>query len=74
MPAARDDHAGALVAARDEDEHEVGCGGVEWDVADLIDDQQRNAIQARELLLQATCLLGLAETDYPLVALAKRTR
>ena len=37
-----DDHAGAFVAAADEHEHQVGGLGVEWDVADLVDDQQRD--------------------------------
>src|SRR5438067_557530 len=38
---AGDDQRGALVAGADEREHQVGGVGVEGDVADLIDDEQR---------------------------------
>ena len=43
------DHGGAFVAPRDEHEHEVGGVRVERDVADLVDDQQRDPLQAIEL-------------------------
>ena len=46
---AGDDQRGAFVAAADEHEHEVGGLGVERDVADLVDDQQRDSLQAIEL-------------------------
>jgi len=42
---AGDDQACAFVAGADEREHEVGGGGVEGDVADLVDDQQRDPEQ-----------------------------
>ncbi len=39
---AGDDQRGAFVAGRDEREHQVGGLGVEGDVADLVDDEQRD--------------------------------
>jgi hypothetical protein len=41
-PPVHDDHRGAFVAAADEHEHQVGGLGIERDVADLVDDQQRD--------------------------------
>ena len=60
-----DDQAGAFVAARDEREHEVGGLGVERDVADLVDDQQRDAAQALEFFFEAPGALGVAEAGDP---------
>src|ERR1700722_10011636 len=47
-----DDEAGPLVAAGDELEEQVGGLGLERDVADLVDDQQRVAGQPGELGLE----------------------
>ena len=41
---AGDDHAAALVAARDQGEHQVGGLALEREVADLVDDQQLVAL------------------------------
>jgi hypothetical protein len=43
-----DDQRGAFVAARDEHEHQVRGLRVERDVADRIDDQQRDPLQPVE--------------------------
>ena len=43
----RDDQAGAFVARRDELEEEVRGVGFEGDVADLVDDEERHASEAR---------------------------
>jgi len=40
-----DDQRGALVAARDEHEHEVGGLRIEGDVSHFVDDEQRDALQ-----------------------------
>src|SRR5207248_7928920 len=50
---AGDDQAGALVAAGDEREHQVGGLGVEGDVADLVDDHERDPEQPAKLLVEA---------------------
>ena len=42
---AGDDHRGAFVAAADEHEHEVRGLRVERDVADLVNDQQRDPLR-----------------------------
>jgi hypothetical protein len=62
---ASDDHARAFVAAGDEHEHEVGGLWVKWDVSDLVDDQQRDALQAVELLIQAALALGVGQQRDP---------
>ena len=60
-----DDQAGAFVAAGDEHEHEVGGVRVEGDVADLVDDQQRDPLQAIELCVEAALALGVGEQRDP---------
>ena len=45
----RDDHRGALVAAADEHEHQVRGLRIERDVADFVDDQQRDPLQLVQL-------------------------
>jgi hypothetical protein len=55
------DQAGALVAAGDEHEYQVRGLRVEWDVADLVADQQRVALQAPELVLEAASAPGVGE-------------
>ena len=61
-----DDHRGALVARRDQAEHQVGGLGVERDVADLVDDEQRDEAEAAQLGLEAALALGLGEPGDPL--------
>jgi hypothetical protein len=34
---------------------------VEWDVSDLVDDQQRDALQAGELVVESALALGVGE-------------
>jgi hypothetical protein len=54
------------VAAGDEREHEVGRGGVEGDVADLVDDHERDPEQLAQLFVEAALPLGVAEAGDPL--------
>ena len=60
-----DDQAGALVAAGDEHEHQVGGLWVEWDVADFVADQQRVALEAFELLIEAALALLVGQGRDP---------
>src|SRR5712691_1924290 len=72
---AGDDQGGALVAAGDEREHQVGGGGVEGDVADLVDDEQRRPEQPAQLVVEAAlplCAASRRETHS--CAVAKATR
>src|SRR6266487_7077648 len=62
---AGDDQAGAFVAGADEREHQVGRLGVEGDVADLVDDQERCPEQLAQLLVEASLPLGVAEAGDP---------
>src|SRR4051794_41938650 len=62
---AGDDQRGALVAGGDEAEHQVGGLGVERDVADLVDDEQRDERQAAQLGVEAVVALGLREAGGP---------
>ena len=61
-----DDQRGAFVAARDEHEHQVGGLRVERDVADLVDDQQRDALQAVELVVEAAVRVGRRPAARPI--------
>jgi hypothetical protein len=61
-----DDQAGALVAGRDEAEHEIGGLGVEGDVADLVDDDQGDEAEPAQLGLEVALALGVAEAGDPL--------
>jgi hypothetical protein len=63
---AGDDQACALVAAADEHEHEVRGLRVEWDVADLVADQERVALEAAQLVLEAALALRVGEQSDPL--------
>jgi hypothetical protein len=47
--AAGNDETGSFVAAGDELEEEVGRFGLEWDVADFINDQQQVAAESGQL-------------------------
>jgi len=60
-----DDQALAFVAARDEHEHEVRGLGIEWDVANLVADQQRDPFEAPELVVEATLALGVGQERDP---------
>jgi hypothetical protein len=67
-----DDQAGAFVAAADEHEHQVRGLGVEWDVSHLVDDQQRDALEFVELVVEAAVALGVGERGDPFGRGAKR--
>jgi hypothetical protein len=60
-----DDQAGSLVAGGDELEEQVGGFGLEGDVADFVDDQQRVAAQADQLGLQPPGVVGVGEAGDP---------
>ena len=60
-----DDDAGGLVAGGDELEEQVGGLGLERDVADLVDDQERVAAQAGDLGLEAAGAVGGGEPVGP---------
>jgi hypothetical protein len=62
----RDDHRCLLIAAGYELEHEVRGFGVERDVADLVDHDQRDQGQAFDLGLQAALAFGFGEPGDPL--------
>jgi hypothetical protein len=63
---AGDDQARALVAGRDEAEHQVGGLGIERDIADLVDHEQRDERQAPQLCVERIVALGLGEPGDPL--------
>ena len=69
---AGDDHRGAFVAAADEHEHQVGGLGIEGDVADLVDDQQRDPLQPGELVVEASLALGVGQQRDPFGGGAER--
>jgi hypothetical protein len=60
------DHAGAFVARRHELEEQVCSLRLKGDVADLVDDQQRRAPEADELIVQEILVVRLAQTIDPL--------
>jgi hypothetical protein len=60
-----DDQRGAFVAAPDEHEHEVRGLGVERDVADLVDDQERESLQPGQFVVQAGLALRVGEQRDP---------
>src|SRR4051794_21549685 len=66
-----DDQARALVAAADEHEHQVGGLGVKRDVADLVDDQQRDPLQPIELGVEAAVALRVGQQRNPFAGGAK---
>ena len=55
------DHGALLVARVDELEEEIGAAGRDWQVADLVDDEQAAAAQEADLLDQAAFAFGTAE-------------
>ena len=62
-----DDDRAAFVAARDQREEQVGGLALEWEVADLVDDQQPVAVQAPQFVVEAVAVLGLLEAVDPLL-------
>src|SRR5260370_25817755 len=60
-----DDEGGPLVAGADELEEQVGGFGLERDVADFVDDDQRVAAQPDQFGLQLPGVVGVAEPRYP---------
>ena len=60
-----DDDRAAFVAARDQGEEQVGGLAFEWQVADLVDDQEVVALQAAQLGLELVAVLGLLEPGDP---------
>ena len=49
----------------DEMEEQVGSFGLEGDLADLVDDQQRDTPQPGELVLEAADVVGVGEPGDP---------
>jgi hypothetical protein len=64
-PVAGEDGGGGLVAGRDQVEDQVGGAGVEGDVADLVDDQQRDPGQAAQFGLEAVAVVGAGQAHHP---------
>jgi hypothetical protein len=60
------DQRGALVAVGDQVEHQVGGLRVEGHVADLVDDDQRDAAEAAQLRLETPEALGIEQARHPL--------
>jgi hypothetical protein len=61
-----DDQGGAFVARGDELEEQVRRFGLERDVADLVDDEQRIAAKPGQLGLQGAGVVGVGEPGDPL--------
>jgi hypothetical protein len=60
-----DDEAGPLVAGGDELEEQAGGLGLERDVADFVDDQQRVTAQPDQFGLQPSGVVGVSEAGDP---------
>jgi hypothetical protein len=67
------DQARPLIARGDEHEHQVGGLGVEGNIADLVDDQQRDPLELAQLLGHLPLPPRIADATHS-VAVAKRTR
>jgi hypothetical protein len=61
-----DDQAGALIAAGDELEEQVGCFGFERDVADFVEYDQRVADEPARFGLQPSAAVCVGEPVDPL--------
>jgi hypothetical protein len=59
------DQRGALIPGRDQLEEQVGGLGLEGDVADLVDDQDRVAPKPGQLGLQPPGVVGVGEAGDP---------
>ena len=64
---AGDDDRPALVAARDEGEEQVRGLAFEWEVADLVDDDQAVALDASEFVVEGVAVLRGFEAVDPLL-------
>ena len=60
-----DDDGGAFVAGGDELEEQVGGFGFEGDVADFVDDDERVAAEAAELVVESAGAVGDGEAVDP---------
>jgi hypothetical protein len=67
-----DDDRAAFIAARDEREEQVGGLAFERQVADLVDDDQRVALDAAQFVVQRVAVLRLLETVDPLLGGGER--
>jgi len=61
-----DDHRAALIAGGHQLEEQVGGLGVEGDVADLVDDDERGALQQPQVVLQPILMVGGRQLRDPL--------
>jgi hypothetical protein len=57
--------ARSLVAGGDELEEQVGCLGLEGDVADFVDDEQRDAAELDQFILEPPGVVGVGELADP---------
>jgi hypothetical protein len=62
---AGDDDRRSFVAAADELEEQVGGLSFEGDVADLVDDEERDPAEATELVVEASLGVRVTETGDP---------
>ena len=69
---AGDDDRAAFVAAGDEREEQVGGLAFQWEVADLVDDQQAVAFEPSEFVVERVAVLGDLETGDPLLGGGER--
>ena len=60
-PVGREDHRAPLVSSVDQLEEQAAAIGDDWQVADLIDDQERSAAEEADLVAQPALALGLGE-------------
>ena len=56
-----EDHRALLVAGVDELEEQIAAAGDDRQVADLVDDEQREAAEEADLLAQSALAFGLGE-------------
>ena len=54
-----------FVSAGDELEEQGRCVGVEGDVADFVDDEERDAAEAFEFVGKTAVPFGFSESHYP---------
>ena len=69
---AGDDDRAAFVAARDQGEEQVGGLSFQWEVADLVDDDQAVAFEAFEFVVERVAVLGGVEAIDPLLGGSER--
>jgi hypothetical protein len=61
-----DDDLGPLIASGDGLEEEVGRLGLKGDVAHLVDDEEGDAPETGELVVEPALGVGLAQSGHPL--------